>query len=345
MLILGSMLLPLGIWFFIASHNLVEIQLDYTSCRAQPKDEPISDDFAFVQCKYDPERRNCTLEFQLNKDMPGPIYLYYQLDGYYQNYRKYVSSVCHRQLKGSNQTDSVTLEKCDPLIHERDGSKLPYYPCGSIAAGMFLDRIELELIRNSNGQDETAYSFSDRNIALEVDRRNFQPPDYRSQITAIPSEWVSRHEYEFKYNPNSVSSSSELEKISSDPHFQVWMRTSPFSSFRKLYGIGGDKTGIRAGRYKISVKEWSDWNAYKVKKSIVLTNLSFLGAKNPSLGIAYIVIGALLILLALLFFITNRIHPREVGDCNYLPWNQEKIEAAKATQFLYKVFSTADEDQ
>lgn len=42
----------------------------------------------------------CVLEFELNQPMSAPIYVLYQLDGFYQNHRRYIQSKSNYQLAG-----------------------------------------------------------------------------------------------------------------------------------------------------------------------------------------------------------------------------------------------------
>ena len=47
------------------------------------------------------EDKNCTIDFQtIDTKIEGPIYVYYQLDNFYQNHRRYVKSRENSQLAG-----------------------------------------------------------------------------------------------------------------------------------------------------------------------------------------------------------------------------------------------------
>ena len=57
----------------------------------------------------------CTVDLVLEKEAKAPIYVYYKLDNFYQNHRRYVKSRVISQLKGTyKEVDS--LSECDPVI-------------------------------------------------------------------------------------------------------------------------------------------------------------------------------------------------------------------------------------
>ena len=102
-------------------------------------------------------------------------------------------------------------------------------------------------------------------------------------------------------------------------HFIVWMRVAALPTFRKLYGrIEKD---LKKGD-KITVQVHNRFNvaAFKGKKSLVLSTTSFLGGKNPFLGIAYITVGFVCIALAAAFALKSAFQPRATGDTQYLQW-------------------------
>ena len=51
------------------------------------------------------------LTIDIPKDMDAPIYVYYKLDNFYQNHRRYVKSRSDIQLRGK----SGSTETCEPL--------------------------------------------------------------------------------------------------------------------------------------------------------------------------------------------------------------------------------------
>ena len=51
---------------------------------------------------------------KIEKKITGPIYIYYQLDNFYQNHRRYVKSRDNDQLNG-NYKNVPELGNCDPI--------------------------------------------------------------------------------------------------------------------------------------------------------------------------------------------------------------------------------------
>lgn len=106
-------------------------------------------------------------------------------------------------------------------------------------------------------------------------------------------------------------------------HFIVWMRTAGLPEFRKLYGriekgIPADTTVTFEVTNNFAV------SAFDGEKTLVITTLSsMVGGKNPFLGLAYIMVGAFCVLLALLFGVKQFVSPRKLGDPRYLQWNDK----------------------
>jgi len=110
-------------------------------------------------------------------------------------------------------------------------------------------------------------------------------------------------------------------------HFIVWMRTAGLPNFRKLYGrIESTKESATPGVIKKGTTLNFDIdakfvvNTFKGKKFLVISTTSWFGGKNSFLGIAYIVVGAICLLLSGLFFLKHKMSPRKLGDTRYLVW-------------------------
>eukprot|EP01042_Synura_sphagnicola_P002939 gene2939-3599_t len=96
-------------------------------------------------------------------------------------------------------------------------------------------------------------------------------------------------------------------------HFIVWMRTAGLSNFRKLYGrIHSDFDKGDTITFRISNN--FEVNSFDGTKSIVISTLGQFGGKNSFLGVSYIVVGAVSIMLAIVFILKAQYFPRELGD-------------------------------
>lgn len=56
------------------------------------------------------------------------------------------------------------------------------------------------------------------------------------------------------------------------------------------------------------------------KKRLILSTSSWIGGKNDFLGIAYLVVGSLSIVFALIFFIKHKLSPRYASRAARRPW-------------------------
>jgi hypothetical protein len=92
----------------------------------------------------------CTFRFRIEEDMTEPVYLYYRLENYYQNHRRYMRSRSDAQLRGDvivNDYDAVESD-CDPLTSVDDSHEKSavYLPCGLIATSFFNGMMVLVLL-------------------------------------------------------------------------------------------------------------------------------------------------------------------------------------------------------
>lgn len=103
----------------------------------------------------------CTQELIVEEDIPGPIYVYYELGNFYQNHRRYVKSRSYQQLMGEEITDNDARDQCDPVVTNQDmGKEFAWdkvtvldpdavaIPCGLIAKSLFNDTYLLNKNQN-----------------------------------------------------------------------------------------------------------------------------------------------------------------------------------------------------
>lgn len=93
------------------------------------------------------------MPFTIDEEIKAPIYVYYQLDNFYQNHRRYVKSRDNSQLAGTYK-EVEDLDNCDPIVKVGDlwphqqksvsgkdlaDKEAPAIPCGLVAKSLFND--------------------------------------------------------------------------------------------------------------------------------------------------------------------------------------------------------------
>lgn len=235
---------------------------------------------------------DCTVILKVEEKMEKPVYFYYRLENYYQNHRRYVKSRNDNQLRGEKVTSYSSLEDCDPVKSQGD-SRNPdnfFLPCGLIAKSLFND------------------TFTLRNTFSE-------PVPMRKEGIA----WRSDVKDKFN-NPPADTRGIRVIANFEDEDFIVWMRTAGLPNFKKLYRI--IDVDLEPGNYTVNIFNTYPVSEFDGRKYVVLSTTSWIGGKNPFLGIAYIVVGVLCLLLGVGFGIRHYTHPRKLGDTRYLDWSK-----------------------
>jgi hypothetical protein len=92
---------------------------------------------------------------EVKDDIEGPVYVYYGLDNFYQNHRRYVKSKSIMQLRGMDMGEDEVKVDCDAAITNSDLGKSVSFdgtalngddvavPCGLIAKSYFNDTFML----------------------------------------------------------------------------------------------------------------------------------------------------------------------------------------------------------
>ena len=89
-----------------------------------------------------------TITITTDKDMAAPVYVYYQLDNFYQNHRRYVKSRSDGQLRGEEAKVLTSPDSdCTPLTKAAAPDAAELYPCGLIANSLFNGRCLWSFLR------------------------------------------------------------------------------------------------------------------------------------------------------------------------------------------------------
>mmetsp|Transcript_23207 Transcript_23207/g.69513 ORF Transcript_23207/g.69513 Transcript_23207/m.69513 type:complete len:380 (-) Transcript_23207:31-1170(-) len=299
------------------------------------------------------EAKVCQVEIRLQEKMPSPVYVYYEIDGFYQNHNRYMTSYDEEQLLGANK-DSDDLAGCQPL--KKNGDKT-LHPCGVLANSMFNDVIALanddvhmrenhiawpsdlhKKFKQPNGFDWATTS-DDVSGCLGAD--GFTCSDAICDAAGVPSGCMgyvckggdfddhhcapgqdavyfyrSSDEYQFLYQtfPDIVSPILGVK----NEHFVVWMRAAGLPDFRKLYGR------ITSTLDSGDILTFNVTNNFNVKsfdgrKYLVVSLASPLGGNATALWQAFTYLGAACCGLALLFLAkAQTLGARKLGDTAFL---------------------------
>ncbi|KAL3820887.1 hypothetical protein ACJIZ3_006792 [Penstemon smallii] len=291
-LLISFIFIPIGLASLFASRDVVEIVHGYeTDCIPEGSR---NDKVGFIQSSLD---KTCNRTLRVPKEMKQPIYVYYELDNFYQNHRRYVRSRSDHQLR--SPTSEHNIGDCGP--EGATSNRTHIVPCGLIAWSLFND----------------TYGFTRNNQQLNINKRDISWKSDRDRK-------FGRNVYPKNFQNGMLIGGGRLNSsipLSEQEDLIVWMRTAALPNFRKLYGK--IEVDLQAGEI-INVTLQNNYNTYsfKGKKKLVLSTTSWLGGKNSFLGIAYLTVGGMSFFLAMVFVVIYLIKPRQLGDPSYLSWNR-----------------------
>lgn len=221
-----------------------------------------------------------SVAFSIEERVEGPIFLSYELLGFYANQKRFVESkddflvgsLINRQTcEGAQDLDDVRWRRCDrrncslDSIYSRVERAGAFRPCGLVALSMFTDRYQLV-----NLDDGSNVSLDQRDISLPLDDEIFKDKILAAEhqtndftVEGVPS-WLERGDF-FE-------------------HFKVWYRTPASPVVRNLWAkIDGP---LKRGRYVLHFVEnspvWTDeWlDMTDPKKAVLLSQAHVLGSRG-----------------------------------------------------------------
>lgn len=257
-----------------------------------------------IECKLrypDPSQSSSSVQITFSKadcaginendSVDGPVFIYYELNRFYQNHRAYVRSFSATQLSDGDAGYS-TLDDCSPL-DSKDGKLL--YPCGLVANSVFNDTYALT---GSDGSSISVDTSADT-ISWSSDVKN----KYK-EASYIPSE------------TNSWLNTTLFPQGIETGHFINWMRVSALPNFRKLWG----KLEVDTLYFPLTVTIENNYPVaqFDGTKTVVLSTSSWAGGRSFFLSIVYLVVGSLCTAMGIFFWMLMIRKPRHLGDVNFL---------------------------
>ena len=273
----GAAFIVLGIIILIFSNKIEEVSYRYDEV-----------------CKGKSE---CQITLKIKNYMEKDIMVYYQLNGFYQNHRRYVKSKSDDQLNGKDITYEAMKDSqdCDPVITNKDMEKTisitnkelqekdVAIPCGLIAKSFFNDNYKKwELLSKFEDDKNEIINVNESNIAWKADK------ELKYKNVNLDKQWIDM----------------------TNEHFIVWMRPAGLPNFRKLWGR--INRSLEAGSdIRVTIDNNFDISSFNGEKYLILSTVNAFGGKNSFLGISYIVLGAISIILAIIFIIGYNLHSKK----------------------------------
>lgn len=329
-IVIGIIFIPTGVSLLSSSSQIYEKSIKYDG-----------DSGLDVDCSIDVqnEGKQCQLQFTFDKDVSGPIYVYYELENFYQNHRLYVSSLTYAQLAGQ-QLSGAALDTCGTTTtNKTENAEYTLNPCGLIANSFFTDYLSC-----------SAHTLDDSDIAWSTDKEKYKNVqgfevkfydslyDASNPITDTCAAaglnadceayyadsgnclyyYPDNDKYQYLYEtyPGYISPCYGVQ----DQHFMVWMRTAALPTFRKLWGVI-DHDFKSGNTLTIDVVANYEVVSFDGGKSVVISTAGEFGGRNPYLGVAYVVVGAISLFLGFVFGMKTLLSPRILGDPTSLHWD------------------------
>ncbi|XP_029451470.1 cell cycle control protein 50A [Rhinatrema bivittatum] len=294
--VIGLIFIPIGIGIFVTSNNIKEFEIDYTGT------DPSSPCYKCLNASLNSSSPcECTIYFTLTFPFEGNVFMYYGLSNFYQNHRRYVKSRDDSQLNGDKSSLKNPSKECEPY---GSSDKMPIAPCGAIANSMFNDTLQLFHIINGS---EVPITLKKKGIAWWTDKNvKFRNPTGNTTDLKIIFEGTTKPvNWQIPVYMLDIEDSENNGFINED--FIVWMRTAALPTFRKLYRLIQTpvQPTLAVGNYSLKIAYNYPVHIFDGRKRMILSTISWMGGKNPFLGIAYITVGSICFFLGVVLLIIH----------------------------------------
>eukprot|EP00933_Yihiella_yeosuensis_P022232 TRINITY_DN17499_c0_g1_i3.p1 TRINITY_DN17499_c0_g1~~TRINITY_DN17499_c0_g1_i3.p1 ORF type:complete len:411 (-),score=32.25 TRINITY_DN17499_c0_g1_i3:875-2107(-) len=177
--VFGVVCIALGVYIFTQSQAVVELRYDYSSLA---HDSPNIGHF----------------DLEVDRDMEPPILVYYEIQGFHQNHRRYIKSLSNPQLKGGDQVSTLPekySKDCHPWPTDSTGRRVNY-PCGLVAQSVFNDSFAIiSKAPKGNTYSSIQVDSSSKTIAWPADiHGRYKNADPEKKVKTETGESVPRQE-------------------------------------------------------------------------------------------------------------------------------------------------------
>lgn len=296
----------------------------------------------------------CYITMTLPEAIVGNTYVYYEIAGYHQHHRRFVSSVDRTQFIDTWR-ENIAITMCAPLEELESefcdvGTCDPAskrvrkaFPCGIVANTMFNDIFWLHegVLPNgtgtlgptdliSKGAARTYASHNSKNPTWAVDLAKYLPVWHNPNFSRIipPVSGDMRPYLTPDYTNSTAWVHDPLDPDAGvgtgveNEHWRVWVEGAANQPFRKAYGkIARD---LPAGtKLVFAVQSNFFVRSFGGSKALVVGERSWMGSENYPLGVFFLAVGSIFGLAGALFSVRKCTHPRPLGDPRFLDWKHE----------------------
>ncbi|OWZ05185.1 Protein kinase [Phytophthora megakarya] len=364
---LAVLCIGLGVLIVYTSGTLTKLRVIYDGDADTQASSAIQPDGNITQlsnCRLDsPNQANsfhadhtCFVHLTLANDIKSPVRVFYELDGYYQNHRRFVSSIIRTQFTDEwSPATATSMLECYPMrtvssqlctvgICEPTSAAMQreYFPCGIVANTLFNDIFWLHEGVLPTGENLSRTDMTSRGIARTYAAHNNKNPTWNLSTDAYLPVWLNPNMSliipppDGPTNPQiyaDYTNSTAWVHDALDPDYgvgvglenefwRVWVEGAAMHPFLKPYGrIEHD---LPAGtNLTFAVQSNFFVRSFNGSKALVIEEVGWFGSGNYVLGAFFFGIGGVFGVAAIFFAGCKLHHPRALGDAAALAWKKK----------------------